>query len=107
MPIKVLELHHHGIRIGKTAEEVEQARQFYTEVLGLPTDTGRPNIPGIPGFWVYVGDDAHTAQIHLMGAVGRSPMTPPFPTWRWRSRISKRPKKSWISAASGTGASRA
>ena len=45
MPIKVLELHHHGIRIGKTAEEVEQARQFYNEVLGLPTDTGRPNIP--------------------------------------------------------------
>jgi catechol 2,3-dioxygenase-like lactoylglutathione lyase family enzyme len=74
MPIKVLELHHHGIRIGKTTEEVEQARQFYNEVLGLPVDTGRPNIPGIPGFWVYVGDDAHTAQIHLMGAVGRSPM---------------------------------
>jgi catechol 2,3-dioxygenase-like lactoylglutathione lyase family enzyme len=74
MPIKVLELHHHGIRIGKTAEEVERARQFYNEVLGLPVDTGRPDIPGIPGFWVYVGDDAHTAQIHLMGAVGRSPM---------------------------------
>src|SRR5215475_12812522 len=74
MPIKVLELHHHGIRIGKTTEEVEQARQFYNEVLGLPLDPGRPNIPGIPGFWVYIGDDAHTAQIHLMGAVGRSPV---------------------------------
>jgi catechol 2,3-dioxygenase-like lactoylglutathione lyase family enzyme len=74
MPIKVLELHHHGIRIGKTSEEIEQARQFYNEVLGLPVDTGRPTIPGIPGFWMYVGDDAHTAQIHLMGAVGRSPM---------------------------------
>ena len=48
MPIKVLELHHHGIRIGKTPEEVEQARQFYREVLGLPVDTGRPDIPGIP-----------------------------------------------------------
>jgi catechol 2,3-dioxygenase-like lactoylglutathione lyase family enzyme len=64
--MKVLELHHHGIRIGKTAEEVEQAQQFYSEVLGLPVDAGRPNIPGIPGFWVYVGDDAHTAQIHLI-----------------------------------------
>jgi len=74
MPIKVLELHHHGIRIGKTPEEVDKARQFYSEVLGLETDTGRPHIPGIPGFWLYVGDDKHTAQIHLMGAVGRSAM---------------------------------
>jgi len=74
MPIKVLELHHHGIRIGKSAEAVEQARQFYTDVLGLEGDTGRPNIPGIPGFWLFVGNDQHTAQIHLMGAEGRSPM---------------------------------
>jgi catechol 2,3-dioxygenase-like lactoylglutathione lyase family enzyme len=74
MPIKVLELHHHGIRIGKTDEAVEQARQFYTDVLGLQTDTGRPNIPGIPGFWLYVGNDQNTTQIHLMGAVGMSPM---------------------------------
>jgi catechol 2,3-dioxygenase-like lactoylglutathione lyase family enzyme len=74
MPIKILELHHHGIRIGKTPEEVEQARQFYTDVLGLSVDQGRPDIPGIPGFWVYVGDAQQTAQIHLMGAVGRSPM---------------------------------
>jgi catechol 2,3-dioxygenase-like lactoylglutathione lyase family enzyme len=73
MPIKVLELHHHGIRIGTTPEAVEQARQFYTEVLGLEVDPGRPNIPGIPGFWLYVGDK-NTAQIHLMGAVGRSPV---------------------------------
>jgi catechol 2,3-dioxygenase-like lactoylglutathione lyase family enzyme len=73
MPIKVLELHHHGIRIGKTPEEVEKARQFYTGVLGLPVDAGRPDIPGIPGFWVYVGGDQHSAQIHLMGAAGRSP----------------------------------
>ncbi len=74
MPIKVLELHHHGIRIGKTEEEVEQARQFYTEVLGLQPDPGRPNIAGIPGFWMDVGTDQHTAQIHLMGAVGMSPV---------------------------------
>jgi catechol 2,3-dioxygenase-like lactoylglutathione lyase family enzyme len=72
MPIKVLELHHHGIRIGKTPEEVDKARQFYSDVLGLSVDQGRPDIPGIPGFWVYVGGDKQTAQIHLMGAVGRS-----------------------------------
>jgi catechol 2,3-dioxygenase-like lactoylglutathione lyase family enzyme len=74
MPIKVLELHHHGIRIGTSDAAVEQARQFYGEVLGLEADSGRPTIPGIPGFWLYVGSDQHTAQIHLMGAEGMSPM---------------------------------
>ncbi|MEW6297578.1 MAG: VOC family protein [Thermodesulfobacteriota bacterium] len=74
MPIKVVELHHHGIRIGTTPEEVEKARQFYADVLGLQIDPGRPNIPSIPGFWLYVGQGEHTAQIHLMGARGMSPM---------------------------------
>ena len=74
MPIKVLELHHHGIRIGKSAEDVSKAQEFYTDLLGLQADTGRPNIPGIPGFWLYVGNDQNTAQIHLMGAEGRSPV---------------------------------
>ena len=74
MPIKVLELHHHGIRIGTSDDAVEQARQFYGDVLGLEADSGRPNIPGIPGFWVYVGNDQQTAQIHLMGAEGMSPV---------------------------------
>jgi len=74
MSIKVVELHHHGIRIGTTPAEVEKARQFYTEVLGLQTDPGRPNIPTIPGFWMYVGQGEQTAQIHLMGARGMSPM---------------------------------
>ena len=74
MPIKVVELHHHGIRIGTSADEVESARQFYTEVLGLQTDPGRPTIPTIPGFWMYVGQGEQTSQIHLMGAKGMSPM---------------------------------
>ncbi|MGH7966377.1 MAG: VOC family protein [Candidatus Binatia bacterium] len=74
MPIKVVELHHHGIRIGTTPQEVENARQFYTEVLGLQADPGRPNIPTIPGFWMYVGQGEQTSQIHLMGAKGMSPM---------------------------------
>ena len=34
MAIKVLELHHHGIRIGKEDGEVEKARAFYSDVLG-------------------------------------------------------------------------
>lgn len=74
MPIKVVELHHHGIRIGTTPEEVEQARTFYTDLLGLDTDPARPNIPTIPGFWMYVGEGERTTQIHLMGAKGKSPM---------------------------------
>ena len=74
MAIKVLELHHHGIRIGKEDGEVEKARSFYSDVLGLETDAGRPTIPGIPGFWMYVGEGENTSQIHLMGAVGMSPV---------------------------------
>jgi catechol 2,3-dioxygenase-like lactoylglutathione lyase family enzyme len=74
MPIKVLELHHHGIRIGKSDADVGKARDFYTDVLGLEADAGRPNIPGIPGFWLDVGNEQGSAQIHVMGAEGRSPL---------------------------------
>ena len=74
MAIKVLELHHHGIRIGKEEDDVEKARSFYSDVLGLEADGGRPTIPGIPGFWMNVGEGSNTSQIHLMGAVGMSPV---------------------------------
>ena len=74
MAIKVLELHHHGIRMGKEDDDVQKARSFYGGVLGLETDSGRPTIPGIPGFWMYVGKGENTSQIHLMGAVGVSPV---------------------------------
>lgn len=73
MPINVLELHHHGIRIGTSPDDVKEAKSFYTDLLGLDADPARPEIPGIPGFWVYVGQGDHTAQIHLMGATGQSP----------------------------------
>ncbi|MCY4452681.1 MAG: VOC family protein [Immundisolibacterales bacterium] len=74
MPIKVLELHHHGIRIDPSDGAQESAREFYSDVLGLEADSGRPNIPGVPGFWMYVGDDEKRTQIHLMGATGESPV---------------------------------
>ena len=73
MPIKVVELHHHGIRIGTSDDDVDKARNFYTDVLGLEQDTGRPHIPGIPGVWMYVGRGEETTQIHLFGADGQSP----------------------------------
>jgi catechol 2,3-dioxygenase-like lactoylglutathione lyase family enzyme len=74
MGIKVLELHHHGIRIGTTVEDVERAQRFYTGVLGLESDPQRPVLPGVPGFWMFVGTGDRTASIHLMGATGISPL---------------------------------
>jgi len=69
MAVKVLELHHHGIRVGASPEEVAKARTFYGDVLGLQRDAGRPHIPTIDGYWMDVGG---TAQIHLMGVNGQS-----------------------------------
>jgi catechol 2,3-dioxygenase-like lactoylglutathione lyase family enzyme len=69
MAVKVLELHHHGIRIGPSEPEVKKALSFYQDVLGLNPDPGRPTIPSIDGYWMDVGG---TAQIHLMGVDGQS-----------------------------------
>ena len=67
MAVKVLELHHHGIRV--RPDETEKSLSFYRDVLGLSADPGRPTIPGIPGYWVDCGNDT---QIHIMGAEGMS-----------------------------------
>jgi catechol 2,3-dioxygenase-like lactoylglutathione lyase family enzyme len=69
MAIKVLELHHHGIRVGPSEADVKKALSFYHDVLGLDPDPGRPHIPTIGGYWMDVGG---TAQIHLMGVDGQS-----------------------------------
>jgi catechol 2,3-dioxygenase-like lactoylglutathione lyase family enzyme len=69
MAVTVLELHHHGIRVGPRPEDVKQAYDFYHDVLGLDADPGRPVIPTIDGYWMDVGG---TAQIHLMGVDGQS-----------------------------------
>jgi catechol 2,3-dioxygenase-like lactoylglutathione lyase family enzyme len=69
MALKVLELHHHGIRIGPSKDEVAKGLKFYTDVMGLTPDPGRPTIPTIDGYWMDVGG---TAQIHLMGVDGQS-----------------------------------
>jgi catechol 2,3-dioxygenase-like lactoylglutathione lyase family enzyme len=68
MAVKVLELHHHGIRVGPSEREVKKALTFYHDVLGLEPDPGRPFIPTIDGYWMDVG----TSQIHLMGVDGQS-----------------------------------
>ena len=69
MAVKVLELHHHGIRVGTSEADTKKALDFYQTVLGLAPDPGRPFIPTIPGFWMDVGG---RAQIHLMGVNGQS-----------------------------------
>jgi catechol 2,3-dioxygenase-like lactoylglutathione lyase family enzyme len=69
MALNVLELHHHGIRVGATEADADKALAFYRDVLGLVPDPGRPHIPTIPGYWMDVGG---RAQIHLMGVNGQS-----------------------------------
>lgn len=63
MAIKVMGIHHHAVRIDKGAHPLDDFRTFYSNVLGLEADAGRPNVPQVPGLWINVGD----AQIHLMG----------------------------------------
>jgi catechol 2,3-dioxygenase-like lactoylglutathione lyase family enzyme len=69
MAVKVLELHHHGIRVGATAADADRALAFYQTVLGLGPDGGRPYIADIPGYWLDVGPGA---QIHLISVAGLS-----------------------------------
>jgi catechol 2,3-dioxygenase-like lactoylglutathione lyase family enzyme len=68
MALKVLELHNHAVRmpLGKVAA----MGAFYGGVLGLDTDEGRWEIPGIAGYFLDMGNDC---QIHLLGSDGPSP----------------------------------
>lgn len=67
MTIRVLELHHHAIRVGPTQAEADAVRDFYVNVLGLAQDPGRNVRSKLPGYWLDVGDHA---QVHLMGVTG-------------------------------------
>lgn len=71
MAIKVLEIHHTGYRLDTGAEKLEDTASFYSDVLGLHRDKGRPTIPGIPGLWINVGE---VGQIHLFGGEQPSPV---------------------------------
>jgi len=50
-------IHHASLIV----QDTEQALEFYTGILGLEQDMGRPDL-GYPGAWLKVGD----AQIHLL-----------------------------------------
>lgn len=65
MPIRIVELHHHAVPAGRTAEELSATREFYADLLGLENDAGRPDF-GIEGNWYWVGAEART-QVHIVG----------------------------------------
>jgi catechol 2,3-dioxygenase-like lactoylglutathione lyase family enzyme len=71
MSIRVLEIHHHSVRIDADQPKLDAVRRFYNDVLGLEVDPGRPTIPGVPGFWINVGEGG---QIHLIGGAQPSPL---------------------------------
>jgi class 3 adenylate cyclase/catechol 2,3-dioxygenase-like lactoylglutathione lyase family enzyme len=64
MSIKVVELHHHAVRLPPTRSAAAETRRFYTDVLGLGTDEGPSAPPGQPGNQINAGP---AAQIHLIG----------------------------------------
>ena len=50
MALDVLELHHHAVRM--PLAKVAAMGAFYGDVLGLDTDKGRWEIPGIAGYFL-------------------------------------------------------
>jgi class 3 adenylate cyclase len=68
MTIRVIGLHHHAVRVAPSPHEIDRARDFYAEILGLATDPARLSNSGTPGHWLYAGEHG---QIHLIGANGR------------------------------------
>lgn len=68
MTIQVIGLHHHAVRVAPSPLEIDRARDFYADVLGLMVDPARISNSGTPGHWMHAG---LFGQIHLIGANGR------------------------------------
>ena len=73
MTIKVVELMHAGIRVAPEDSDIDGAREIYSDLLGLEVDSNRPEIRGIPGFWVNLEPGKNLRQLHIFGAEGASP----------------------------------
>ena len=67
MSLKIVELHHHAVRMQTTRTAAAETRRFYTDVLGLGVDDGPTIPPGLPGHQINAGP---AAQIHLIGMPG-------------------------------------
>ena len=66
MTLKVIELHHHAVRVPPTPSAAREARHFYTDVLGLGADD---DAAGAEDQQINAGT---AAQIHLIGANGNA-----------------------------------
>ena len=66
MPLKIVEMHHHAIRVAAGEQNLAEAVNFYRDILGLELDPGRPNMD-LLGAWMSVGN---RTQIHLMSIEG-------------------------------------
>ncbi len=71
MAIEILGIHHHATRIDADAEKLAAVQRFYKDVLGLGAGPAGFMIPGVPGFWINVGQGG---QIHLIAGVQPSPL---------------------------------
>jgi hypothetical protein len=71
--IKVVGFMHAGIRVAPDEASIARAEEVYRDMLGLPMDAKRPEIPGNPGFWSNIAGPAPDLQVHVMGADGSSP----------------------------------
>ncbi len=49
MPIRIVEIHHHAVRIKGDDVDLKANLNFYQGLLGLNPDERRPNIPGVLG----------------------------------------------------------
>ena len=80
MALKIKELHHQGL--ATPSAKLEDMLAFYTGVLGMTPDPGRPDRPGVPaGAWLYVGPDGEqTSQVHVIARDGVSEMARPLKT---------------------------
>jgi catechol 2,3-dioxygenase-like lactoylglutathione lyase family enzyme len=74
MAVRIVGMIHAGVRVAPDEASVARAAEIYGGLLGFQADGGRPEIPGVPGFWFNIGAHPGALQIHVMGAEGVSPV---------------------------------
>ena len=114
MPIKVLELHHHGIRIDPADDAQQSARDFYSGAARARGGRRPPEHSRHPRLLDVRGRGASSAprstswgQPESLRLRAARKKTRPGPTWPSPSRTSRRHGASWSPAGSGIGPSRA
>ena len=72
MTIKIKKLLHVWVRVSPDVDSIKKTSLFYSDLLGLQQDIERPDINGIPAFWVNVSNWDRTQLVHVMEAIGAS-----------------------------------